>query len=85
MRPGLSGLGVALSLIHLGLVILVANRDYEGSWGYVFFVLPDLPVVLIIVVLDRLLGLDTAWPLLATLGTVWWYFIGRMLGRMLRK
>lgn len=85
MKPRLSRLGAAFGLIHFFLVILVASLGYEGSWGYVFFVLPDLPVILIVVALNRLLDLDTAWPLLITLGTAWWYFIGHMLGRMLRR
>lgn len=85
MRTRLSWTGIAFGLIHLALAIWGSVRHDEGSWGYSFFVIPDLPVVLIIAMLNRVFILETAWPLLIVLGTLWWYVLGAGLEFALAK
>lgn len=81
VRKGLNRTGFALGLIHLALAIWGSTRHDEGSWGYILFVVPDLPVVLVITLLNRLFSFETAWPLLIVLGTLWWYLVGTVLER----
>ena len=85
MRPPglrvLSGTGLALAGLHLALVIIVFGQLYEGSWGYIFFVLPDLPVMLPLILLhpSGWLSSNGAWIILGLLGSLWWYLAGAWL------
>lgn len=76
LKKRISPIGALLALIHFALSVLASTQQYEGSWGYVLFAIPDFPVMLVIAGITRVLSLDSAWPLVIILGSIWWYFLG---------
>ena len=78
-----SALGLFLFSMHFTISLWASNQHYEGSWGYYYFVLPDFPVVLIIAAANTVFELESAWPLLIILGSIWWYFLGWLIARAL--
>jgi hypothetical protein len=53
----ISALGIFLAAVHLALALWVYSQHYEGSWGYIFFALPDLPVVLLVGIISHFFNL----------------------------
>jgi hypothetical protein len=84
-RPSHSVLPVALALAHVLSVFLVFIQHYEGSWGGVFFVIPDFPVIVLLGFCRPLLSFEGYWLALAIFGTLWWFFLGTLLARLLKK
>ena len=76
LKDRLSAVGISLALIHFVIAVWAACLHYEGSWGYVPFALPDLPVSLLAIALSLVFDLPTGWPLIIIFGSLWWYFLG---------
>lgn len=74
--------GAVLAGIHFLCAVLMYAQHYEGSWGYVPFVFLDLPVEVILLMLNRLFGLTTGWLPTIVFGTMWWYLVGVWLSRV---
>jgi hypothetical protein len=81
-----SRLGATLAAAHLLCVILVYAQHYEGSWGYVLFALPDLPVMLVLGLINKLVVVapTVSWILIGVFGTIWWYMLGIWVSRVFR-
>jgi len=77
---------MVLAAIHAMLVLLVYGQHYEGSWGYVLFSIPDLPAMLIVALVNKVIPLSfsASWLLIGALGSLWWYLIGTWLNWVFR-
>lgn len=71
------------AIVHVASVLVVFMQNYEGSWGYVLFVLPDLPVMLSLVLANMLVPMSpiSSWVAIGVFGSIWWYLIGSLLQR----
>ena len=69
-------LGLILGAIHLVVVLWMAVQPNDGSFQYVLIALPDFPVTLLDYGFGSLLNIDLGWASFVVLGTLWWYFIG---------
>ena len=85
LKSMVSPIGALLALIHFALAVLASTQQYEGSWGYVFFAIPDLPIMLLIGGINHLLNLNSAWPLVIIFGSLWWYFLGWLFEWALKR
>lgn len=83
----LSRLGAILAAAHLLCVALVYSQHYEGSWGYVLFAIPDLPITAALILVNKLmpLGPTSTWIALGVFGSMWWYLVGVWLWRVFSK
>ncbi|WP_206744499.1 hypothetical protein [Rhodoferax antarcticus] len=77
-------LPVLLALAHALAVLLVYMEHYEGSWGGIFFAIPDLPVIVLLGFCKSFLSFEGYWLVLAIFGSLWWYFLGYLLARIWR-
>lgn len=87
IRLGLtpSAIGLILGVIHLVVAAWLFRQPFEGSWGYLPLVVPDFPVTLILVLLADILESNWTWGGFIVFGSVWWYFVGFLLGKRLMK
>lgn len=81
----LPALPVALGLVHALSIIFVFTQNYEGSWGGIFFVIPDFPVIVLLGFFRSFLSFEGYWLALAILGSIWWFFLGLLFVRLLKK
>ena len=70
-----------MAILHLALVWWVSAEDFEGSWGGMVLFVADLPVSLLLFLPIP----ANQWFLFAIVGTVWWYFIGVFLNKLVQK
>ncbi len=72
-----SSTGLFFGFVHLAFAIWIyAGQPYDGLWGYVFLAIPDLPVAVVVFIIQSVISFDNAWPLFFIFGTIWWYFVG---------
>ena len=76
---------VALAIMHLMAALFVYNQHYEGSWGYIFFSIPDLPIIIILRLFSEYLSNFQNWIIISIFGTLWWYWIGIIIAKFLKK
>ena len=83
----ISSLGVIFAGMHLLCAVLVYAQQYEGSWGYVLFAFPDLPVMLVLILFNKLMLIGSVinWVAIGVFGTIWWYLLGVWLSRVFVK
>lgn len=79
--------GLLLAIVHFASVAVVFGLHHEGSWGYVLFVIPDFPVMLVLALLNIFvpMSLVTSWLFVGVIGSIWWYLIGVWLQRLFLK
>lgn len=75
------------AIAHIASVLVVFGQHYEGSWGYVLFAIPDLPVMLALVLVNMLvpMSLIASWLFIGVFGSIWWYLIGVWLQGVFRS
>lgn len=78
-------LGALFALTHLAIATWASSRPSDGSWGYLPFVLPDLPVMLVLAFANKFLSLELGWPYIIVLGSAWWYSVGLWVTSVYRK
>lgn len=69
-----------LATVHLVAALAIYAQNYEGNWGYYPFALIDFPIMLLLVLINKLVGIS-AWGPIFVLGTIWWYFLGLWISR----
>lgn len=76
---------IALAVGHLFIASMVYSQQYEGSWGFIFLAIPDLPVFLGALLFEQLLSYQGMWYVVIGFGSAWWFLIGWWATQLFQK
>ena len=78
-------LPTGLAIAHALFVLTFYSMRIEGSWGAIYFVFPDFPVVMLLAFMGSYLSHEGFWVLLAIFGSMWWFGLGMVAQSFFRR